>query len=89
MGMDMDSLRNVYRADAEKMVKRKLVLEAIARKENIEVTEEDIEKEFADLAELYKLEVAQVKVAVPVETIKENLTVRKALAFVKENAVIN
>ena len=89
MGMDMDSLRNVYRADAEKMVKRKLVLEAIARKENIEVTEEDIEKEFADLAELYKIEVAQVKVAVPVETIKENLTVRKALAFVKENAVIN
>lgn len=88
MGMDMDSLRNVYRADAEKIVKRKLVLEAIAKKENIEVTEEDIEKEYADIAEMYKIEVAQVKAAIPAETIKGDLAVRKALEFVKDKAVI-
>lgn len=88
MGMDMDSLRNVYRADAEKIVKRKLVLEAIAKKENIEVTDEDVEKEYADIAESYKIEVDQVKAAIPAETIKSDLTVRKALEFVKENAVI-
>ena len=88
MGMDMDSLRNVYRADAEKIVKRKLVLEAIAKKENIEVTDEDVEKEYADIAESYKIEVEQVKAAIPAETIKGDLTVRKALEFVKENAVI-
>ena len=88
MGMDMDSLRNVYRADAEKIVKRKLVLEAIAKKENIEVTDEDVEKEYADIAESYKIEVEQVKTAIPAETIKGDLTVRKALEFVKENAVI-
>ena len=88
MGMDMDSLRNVYRADAEKIVKRKLVLEAIAKKENIEVTDEDVEKEYADIAETYKIEVEQVKAAIPAETIKSDLTVRKALEFVKENAVI-
>lgn len=88
MGMDMDSLRNVYRADAEKIVKRKLVLEAIAKKENIEVTDEDVEKEYADIAESYKIEVEQVKAAIPAETIKSDLTVRKALEFVKENAVI-
>ena len=88
MGMDMDSLRNVYRADAEKIVKRKLVLEAIAKKENIEVTDEDVEKEYADIAESYKIEVEQIKAAIPAETIKSDLTVRKALEFVKENAVI-
>ena len=88
MGMDMDSLRNVYRADAEKIVKRKLVLEAIAKKENIEVTDEDVKKEYADIAESYKIEVEQVKAAIPAETIKGDLTVRKALEFVKENAVI-
>ena len=88
MGMDMDSLRNVYRADAEKIVKRKLVVEAIAKKENIEVTDEDVEKEYADIAESYKMEVEQVKAAIPAETIKGDLTVRKALEFVKENAVI-
>ncbi len=65
MGMDLDALKNMYRDEAEKRVKLRLALEAIARKENIEVTDADLEAEFAELAEQYKMEIDKVKAAVP------------------------
>ena len=48
-----ESIREQYQEDAKKAVKNQLVLEAIAKAEGIEVEEEDLEKEFERLAEMY------------------------------------
>ncbi len=88
MGMDSDALKDMYRADAEKRVKLRLALETIANKENIEVTETDLEDEYAKMAEAYKMDVDKVKAAVPAESLSEDVRVQKALDLVKSTANI-
>ncbi|MGN1112561.1 MAG: trigger factor, partial [Acutalibacteraceae bacterium] len=66
-GMNVEALAGGYREQAEKRVKLRLILEKIAEKEAIEVTDEDVEKEYARLAEAYKMEVEKVKNAIPAE----------------------
>ena len=82
MGMDVAALKDMYRDEAEKRVKLRLVLEAV------EVTEADLDEEYTKMAEAYKMEVEKVKAAVPAESLTEDLKVQKALDFVKNNAVI-
>ena len=88
MGMDVNALKGMYKADAEKRVKLRLALETVARLENIEVTEADLDEEYAKMAEAYKMEVDKVKAAVPADSLTEDVKVEKALKLVKENAVI-
>ncbi len=86
-GMDMEAFRGGFREQAEKTVKVRLALEKIAELENIEVTDEDMEAEFAKYAEQYKLEVEQVKSFIPAAELKKDLAVGKAMQFVKDDAV--
>ena len=88
MGMDVNALKGMYREDAEKRVKLRLALETIAKKENIEVTEADLEDEYSKMAESYKMDVEKVKKAVPAESLSEDVKVQKALDLVKNSAVI-
>lgn len=88
MGMDVNALKGMYRTDAEKRVKLRLALETIAKKENIEVTEADLDEEYGKLAETYKMDVDKVKVAIPVDSLSEDVRVQKALDLVKASAVI-
>ena len=88
MGMDVNALKGMYRDDAEKRVKLRLALETIARKENIEVTEADLEDEYSKMAEAYKMDIDKVKDAVPAESLTEDIKVQKALDLVKNSAVI-
>ena len=88
MGMDVNALKGMYRDDAEKRVKLRLALETIARKENIEVTEADVEDEYSKMAEAYKMDIDKVKDAVPAESLTEDIKVQKALDLVKNSAVI-
>lgn len=88
MGMDEAAFKDMYREEAEKRVKLRLALEAVARKENVEVTEDDLQKEYESLAEAYKMEADDVKKAVPAESLSEDIKVRKALELVKDSAVI-
>ena len=88
MGMDVNALKGMYRDDAEKRVKLRLALETIARKENIEVTEADLEDEYSKMAEAYKVEVEQAKASVPADSLSEDIRVQKALELVKNSAVI-
>ncbi len=78
------------RPQAEKRIKSRLVLEAIAKAENIEVTEEEFEEELKTIAEAYQIEIDEVKKTLPEESIKqirEDLAVRKAAEFARDNAV--
>ena len=88
MGMDINALKGMYRDEAEKRVTLRLALETIAKKENIEVTEADLEDEYSKMAETYKMEVEKVKKAVPADSLSEDIKVRKALELVKNSAVI-
>ena len=60
-GSNMASLRSGVREDAVKSIKEALVLEAVVKAENLEVTEEDFEAEVQRLAELYKIEADKLK----------------------------
>ena len=62
--------------------------ETIAKKENIEVTEADLEEEYAKMAEAYKMDAEKVKAAVPADSLTEDIKVQKALDLVKNSAVI-
>ena len=88
MGMDVNALKGMYRTDAEKRVKLRLALETIAKKENIEVTEADLDEEYGKLAEAYKMDVEKVKAAIPADSLTADVRVQKALDLVKASAVI-
>ena len=88
MGMDVNALKDMYRKDAEKRVKLRLALQTIADKENVEVTEDDLDDEYSKMAEAYKMDVEKVKAAVPADSLTEDVRVQKALDIVKNTANI-
>ena len=87
-GMDEKAFRDSFREQAEKQVKVRLTLEAIAKKEKIKPSDEELEAEYAKFAEQYGMEVDQVKAAIPATALVEDLSVSKAMDFVKEHATI-
>lgn len=88
VGQTMDQFRANFTEVAKRQVDLRLALEKIAELENIQVSDEDIEKEYADMAEQYKMEADKVKAAVPVDAIKNNLRIEKALDLVRDSAKI-
>ena len=88
MGGNVDALKENFRPQAERQVKIRLALEKIALLEKIEVSAEDLDKEFGVMAETYSMPVEQIKAAVPAEDLAADLAVQKAMALVKENAKI-
>jgi trigger factor len=87
-GQTIDTLKRGYAEQAEKQVKLRLALEKIAEVENVEVSDEDLENEFKNLAETYRMEVEQVKSYIRAEDLKKDLAVGKAVEIVKDSAVI-
>ncbi len=87
-GMDEKAFRDSFREQAEKQVKVRLALETIAKKEKIKPSDEELEAEYAKFAEQYSMEVDKVKAAIPTQALIEDLSVSKAMDFVKENATI-
>ncbi len=86
-GSTLDQLREQVRPQAESYVKTRLALEKIAELENVTVSEEEIEEEYARLAEKYKMEADKVKPLIPAESLIEDLKVKKAMDLVKANTV--
>ena len=88
-GSTIDTMRQSVRSEAERRLKESLVLEAIAKAENLEATDEDVEKELETMASMYGMEVEKLKAAVTeaeTESIKGELKTKKALEFIAENA---
>lgn len=88
MGADIDTLKGMYKDEAEKHVQLRLALQTIATKENVEVSDEELEAEYAKIAENYKVDLENVKAGIPTESLVEDMKVEKALNLVKENIVI-
>ena len=89
MGMNVDMMRMSARPNAEKQVKVELALSAVAEAEKFEITDEEVEAEITRLAELYKLEVEQVKKFVGGgEELAHDMKMKKASDFVFDNAKV-
>ncbi|MBE6647937.1 MAG: trigger factor [Ruminococcaceae bacterium] len=86
-GQTMEQVRASVKPRAEKGIKRTLALEYIAKAENIVPTAEDYEEEFKKLAAEYSMKVEEVKEKLPEDAITEQLSLKKAFDFVKENAI--
>ena len=87
-GQNLDQLRENFRPRAERAVKTRLALEAIVTAESITATEEEIEAEYKKIADMYQIDVENVKSAIDAKDLAGDICVRKAFDLVKENAVI-
>ena len=90
-GKDMAALREEIKPEAERQVKTRLILQAIVKQENIEVSEEDLEKELKTMAEQYSMDVKKVREAIGEDNIKyfkKDLATGKAVDFIFNNAKI-
>ena len=88
-GTSYERMVEQLKPQAEERIKSRLVLEAVAKAENLEATEEDYEKELETMAEVYQMEADKVKELMgerEKKSIMQDLAVRKAAEFVAENA---
>ena len=89
-GMTAESMMEELRPQAVKRIETRLVLEAIAKAENIEITDERIDEELAKMTEAYKMEVEKLKEFMgenEKEQMKMDLAVQDAVTFLVDNAV--
>lgn len=88
-GMTMDMLRDQMKPQAERRIKTRLVLEAVAEAEKIEVTEEQMDEELKKMADAYKMEVDKLKEYMgdfEKEQMKKDLAVQAAVDFLVAEA---
>lgn len=90
-GQDMDGLKDELREDCKARVASQVVLRAIVEAEGIEATDEDVEQEFKDMANMYNMDLAQVKeiLAASVEMMKADIKIRKAIDMLYAEAKVN
>ena len=89
-GMDAKKFMESLRPQAVKRIQSRLVLEAIAKAENIEVSEEEMEKELTQMATMYQMEADKLKELIgekEEEQIKADIAVQKAVDLVVDQAV--
>ena len=87
-GTTEEDLHKQHEADAEKRTKTNLVIEAIAKAEGFEASEEEVEKEIAELAATYNMEVEQVKALLSADMLQHDIAVKKAVELVTSTASV-
>ena len=86
-GQTAADLQNQMKGQAEARIKNSLVLAAIAKQENIEVTDEDVDTEIENMAKMYQMETDQLKEYLSDadrENIRKDLAVQKAVEFISK-----
>lgn len=89
-GMTAEKMMEELQPQAEKRIKTRLVLEAVAKAEDIQVTEERLDEELAKMAEQYQMEVEKLKELIgdqEKEQMKEDIAVQDAVTFLADSAV--
>lgn len=88
-GQTIEDIREARRDEAKAMVKNALVIEKVIELEKVEVTEEDIEKDLENLANMYGMELEKIKSAIGEaerENIADKLRSDKVVDLLLENA---
>ena len=87
-GMTIDKLKEQVRPEAVTRIKSSLVLEQIAKDENIEVSDADIDAELEKMAGMYGMEVEKLKEYMgdaEKESMKRDLAINKAVELIMDN----
>lgn len=87
-GMTPEKMQEQMKPEALKRIKTGLVLEQIAKEENIEVTDEEVEAEVTRMAEMYGMEADKLKEYMgdaEKDSMKKDLAVQKAVDLIMEN----
>ncbi|MDY3024029.1 trigger factor [Streptococcus pluranimalium] len=87
-GTTQDDLHKQYEADADKRVKTNLVIEAVAKTEGFEASEEEVEKEIKDLAAEYQMDEAQVRSLLSPEMLQHDIAMKKAIEVITSTAKV-
>ena len=88
-GMDVNAMKEQVKPEALKRIQSRLVLEAIAKAEAVEVSEEDIDKELENMANMYQMDLARLKEVMgdnETESVKKDIAIQKAVDLVVEAA---
>ena len=87
-GQTEDELKEQMKEDAFMRVKTNLVLEAVLEKEELEVSEEDIDAELTEMASMYKMEKDQIlgMLGGNPDVLKEDLKIKKAISFLVDES---
>ncbi len=85
-GTTLDSLKEQFKADAEKNVKTSLVLEKVCQVENITASDKEVSKEYDDMAEQNGMKVEDIKKYVSEDDVKERIKTRNTIKFLVDNA---
>ncbi|MDE7477965.1 MAG: DUF2202 domain-containing protein, partial [Lachnospiraceae bacterium] len=89
-GLTKEAFFEQIKPQAEQKIKSRLVLEAVAKAENIEASEEEYTDEIKKMAEAYNMEEDKLTEMIgefEQKAIREDIRVKKALDFAVENAV--
>lgn len=87
-GTTLESLKEMFRANAEKDVKTRLALEKIAELEGVIISEEEVNEEYNKYAAEMSIDVSKIKSEYMSEQIMKDLSIRKAFEVVKNNAEV-
>ena len=87
-GTSEDDLPKQYEADADKRVRTNLVIEAIAAAENFTTSDEEVKAEIEDLAGQYNMPVEQVEKLLPVDMLKHDIAMKKAVEVIATTAKV-
>lgn len=85
-GTTEEDLHKQFEGEADTRVKTNLVVEAIAKAEKLEATEEDVENEIKELAAQYNMDEKQVRQVLTPDMLKHDITMKKAVELITESA---
>ena len=88
-GMNLDTALEQMKPNAVKRIQSRLVLEAVVKAENIEISDEDVKSEIAKMAETYKMDVEKLAEMMNDEEKKQiqmDMAIEKAVELVTEAA---
>lgn len=89
-GLTREAFLEQLKPQAEKRIQSRLVLEAVAKAENIVATDEEYDEEIKKMADAYQMDLAEINDMIGAfeqKSIREDICIRKAADFVVENAV--
>lgn len=84
IGQTREDIKKQLEESATARIKTTLCLEEVAKLENLEASDEDIEKHYDDMSKGYGMDVAEVKKYVPKENIIDDVKLQKAVDFLKK-----
>ncbi|MEW6182430.1 MAG: trigger factor [Bacillota bacterium] len=88
-----EEMRERMKPDAERTIKMRLVLDAVVKAENLDVTDTEVDEEIAKLAAVYRQDPQELRKALEeggrIDVVKEKLLRERAIRFLVDNAIVN